>query len=306
MLRRFMMMTVMAVLGLTVSVGPVRAEFIIALTTQNALLTFDSNTPGTVTSPIAITGLQASESILGIDVRPRTGRLVGLGSTSRVYVIDPFTGVATEVRNLAPTALSGTAFGFDFNPVPDALRIISDADQNLRITAGGTGVVNTDTNLIYAAGDPNAAANPNVVGSAYTNNFDGTTTTTLYGIDSNLDILVRQGGVNVPPGTPSPNTGQLFTVGSLGVNTSDLVGFDVSGFSGTAFAALTAPGGASSQFYTLNLSTGAATLAGTVGGGQTIRGIAVATVPEPSSLTLIVISIVGLMGYGWQRRKRTV
>ena len=44
--------------------------------------------------------------------------------------------------------------------------------------------------LAYAAGDPNAGANPNVVGSAYTNNFAGATTTTLYGIDSDLDILV--------------------------------------------------------------------------------------------------------------------
>src|SRR5436309_896480 len=62
------------------------------------------------------------------------------------------------------------------------------------------------------------------------------TTTTLFGIDSNLDVLVRQGSVD---GTPvSPNTGQLFTVGPLGVNTTNLVGFDISGTTGTAYAAL--------------------------------------------------------------------
>ena len=43
------------------------------------------------------------------------------------------------------------------------------------------------------AATANATANPNVVGSAYTNNFAGATTTTLYGIDSNLDALVDDG-----------------------------------------------------------------------------------------------------------------
>jgi hypothetical protein len=87
--------------------------------------------------------------------------------------------------------------------------------------------------------------NPNVVGAAYSNNVPGGVNgqTTLYDIDSALDQLFTQGGVNFPPGTPpvSPNTGTLFDVGPLGVNTSDLVGFDISAFSGTAFASLTTP-----------------------------------------------------------------
>ena len=76
----------------------------------------------------------------------------------------------------------------------------------------------TDPNLAYAAGDSNAGANPNVVGSAYTNSFSGTLTTTLYNIDSALDILVTQN---------PPNNGRLNTVGSLGFNTTNQVGFDI-------------------------------------------------------------------------------
>jgi hypothetical protein len=39
---------------------------------------------------------------------------------------------------------------------------------------------------------------------------------------------------------------------------------------------LTAPGAASSGLYTINLTTGAATLVGTIGGGQAVGGIATA------------------------------
>jgi hypothetical protein len=57
-------------------------------------------------------------------------------------------------------------------------------------------------------------------------------------------------------------------VGALGVNTSDLVGFDISGSTGLAFASLTPPTGAGSSLYTINLATGAATLVGTIDGGS--------------------------------------
>ena len=86
---------------------------------------------------------------------------------------------------------------------------------------------------------PNAARqHQEFVGAAYTNNASGASLTTLYVVDSNLDIVATLGS---PDGTPdcSPNTGQLFTIGPLGFNTSDLAGFDISGLSGTAYAALT-------------------------------------------------------------------
>src|SRR5262249_53991146 len=154
----------------------------------------------------------------------------------------------------------GTSFGVDFNPVPDAIRFVSDAGQNLRLNPNDGTVLGTDTNLTFATGDPNADANPNVVGSAYTNNFLGATTTTLYGIDSTLGILVTQGSVGGAP--TSPNTGQLFTVGSLGVATTNQVGFDIVGPTGLALASLTAPGATTSSLYSINLTTGAATLIG--------------------------------------------
>jgi hypothetical protein len=108
------------------------------------------------------------------------------------------------------------------------------------------------------AGDSGMGLAPRVVGSAYTKNVSGTSVTTLFGIDSNRDVLVRQGGLG---GVPSPNGGLLTTIGSgLGFNTSDLVGFDISGTSGVAFASLTPATGGPSQLFTINLTTGTGSL----------------------------------------------
>lgn len=241
---------------------------IFAVTTTNDLLIFNSATPGTISATRPITGLQSGETIRGIDVRPRTLQLFAVGSTGRLYTINVATGAATFVSTIS-TALNGTEFGVDFNPVPDRLRVTSDADQNLRINVD-TGAATVDGTLAYINTDPNPASNPNIVASAYANNVDGATTTTLYDIDSNLDILVRQ---------DPPNSGTLNTVGSLGVDTSALVGFDIAAGSGTAFASLNVTGASVSRLYTINLTTGAATLVGDIGGTALVRGIAVGNLP---------------------------
>ncbi|HVE49218.1 MAG TPA: DUF4394 domain-containing protein [Casimicrobiaceae bacterium] len=271
-----------------------KAEVLYGLTTANALITFDSATPGAVTAPVAITGLQVGETLVGIDFRPATGGLYGVGNASLLYLINPITGAATQVGATGQFAVNGTAFGFDFNPTVDRIRLTSNNDQNLRLNPDNGALAATDTLLAYAAADPNAAANPNVVGSAYTNNFAGATTTTLYDIDSFLDILVTQ----IPP-----NSGTLNTVGSLGFNTSDLVGFDISGLTGRAFASLTAPSASSSQLFAINLTTGAAVLVGTVGGGVPLRGLAASVrIPEPASLSLIGVALIAFAGMSMRRR----
>src|SRR4029450_13325316 len=166
---------------------------------------------------VATPGPLSAETILGIDRRPATGILYGLGSSSHLYTINTTTGLATFVgaTPFSP-ALSGTAFGFDFNPVPDRIRVVSTDTSNFRLNPNDGTVAGTDTPLGYAAGDSGAGITPRGVGSAYTNNFTGTAVTTLFGIDSNRDVLVMQGG---PNGVPSPNGGVLTTIGAgLGFN----------------------------------------------------------------------------------------
>ena len=267
--------------------GAFPGELIYGVTTSNVLIGFTSVAPGTILSSVTITGLQAGETIVGIDFRPVTRQLYGLGSTSRVYTINLTTGAATLVGSGFTPALTGTAFGFDFNPTVDRIRVTSEANQNLRLNPSTGALTAVDTNLAYAAGDVNSGADPNAVGAAYTNNFVGATTTTLYDIDSNLDILVTQN---------PPNSGTLNTVGPLGFNTSDLVGFDISRVSGTAFASLTAPAASSSQLFTVNLTTGAVTLVGTIGGGVAVRGITIVPTAVPGDLLISEFRLRGPNG----------
>lgn len=225
---------------------------------NNNLVRFGSMNPGVISNRYAIVGMQPGEFILGIDFRPLDQRLYALGSTSRIYVIDTLSGAALQVGpNPFTPLIAGNAFGFDFNPVPDRIRLHSNAGQDLRLHPDTGALAGRDSALAYAAGDVNSGFLPNVAGTAYTNSVANAQNTVLFAIDSNLDVLVT---------LPTPNNGQLFTVGTLGLNTSDLIGFDISGRDGTAYAAffIGDPSGLSG-LYTINLNTGAATLAGLIG-----------------------------------------
>jgi hypothetical protein len=204
---------------LAVLAPPAQAETILGLTSGDQLVTFASRAPGTILSTVNVTGLQSGELLLGIDVRPATGQLYGLCSTNRIYTINPWTGAAAVVGSGPFTpALTGSHFGLDFNPVPDAIRIVSDEEQNLRVNPNTGAVLGTDVNLAYAPGDPNFGGNPMIVAVAYSNNTEGAANTTLYGIDSLYHTLVRQGAVDGGAGgVAGPNGGQLFTIGPLGV-----------------------------------------------------------------------------------------
>lgn len=147
-----------------------------ALTAGNSLVSFNMLTPGTILRTVAITGLAQGETIVGIDFRPRNNQLYAVSSLNRVYTINVTTGATTAVSPSAFTPpITGNAYGVDFNPVPDRIRLVSDAEQNLRLHPDTGAVAATDSNLAYATGDANAAANPNIVGAGYTNNFNGAT-----------------------------------------------------------------------------------------------------------------------------------
>jgi 3D (Asp-Asp-Asp) domain-containing protein len=266
------------------------AALVYGVSQQNILLSWDSSSPGTATAGIPVFGLEPNEHVQGIDFRPATGELYALGSFSRLYKINVNTGAATLVGSGAFTpGLNGNDFGFDFNPVVDRIRVVSETDQNMRLHPDTGTVVGVDTNLAFASGDTNAAFNPNVVDVAYTNNFGGAIATTLYGIDTGRDVLVRIGSVD---GSPiSPNSGQLFTIGSLGVDVAADGGFDIiTDGSNIAYAVLRPVNLSVSHFYSINLTTGLATDLGEVRGGLNIRAMAI--IPTPGSLSLMGVGLL--------------
>lgn len=252
---------------------------IYAVDTSNHLLKFDSATPGTVESNTNITGLAvpATETIRGIDFRPATGELYALGINNpdagndegRIYKLNVTTGVLTEVGNtpFKTDFQDGNDYAFDFNPSVDRIRVTTDRDDNVRVNPNNGTLAGTDTMLT-------GGVNPAVVGLAYDHNFENATDTTLYGIDNNTDSLVIIGGIN---GVPSPNGGAVTVVGSLGVAfTNYKVGFDIESHSGTGYVVLRPTAGGLTSLYTINLTTGAATLVGAVGGNPQLDGMTVA------------------------------
>ena len=245
--------------GLTLAANPSLTAT--ALTGDGRLLVFAPNMPSLPSLDIAVSGLQSGEMLFGLDGRPADGKLYALGSSSTLYTIDRSSAVATALAPLAAASgddnpfvsLDPCDYGVDFNPVADLLRAVSAEGVNLRIVpsarmANAVGDTFTDTFL-----NPGT---PNVVAAGYTNNFAGSTSTTLYVLDTVSDALLTQGGLN---GMPSPNTGTLTQIGYLGVDASGNAGFDiVGGHNGLALAALQV-GSARSALYSVQLATGAAT-----------------------------------------------
>lgn len=228
-----------------------RGPSIVALTGDQRLICLDSNNSSNPENLGRITGLSNDSRIVGIDFRPATRELWGLGNSGGLYVLDLDSGDATFKSQLS-VPLAGTSFGIDFNPTVDRLRIVSDSGQNLRVNVD-TGAVTVDGNLT----NPDPATG--ITGVAYTNNdADANTGTTLYGIDTRLDQLVIQA---------PPNAGSLNATGKLTVDAPSEVGFDIySRRSGgttadvEAFAAWTSDG--RTRLYRINLFTGRATARG--------------------------------------------
>jgi hypothetical protein len=250
--------------------SPVGAQELLAgIGPKNKLVLFTSSDPGSV-EVIKITGLPRGEKLLGIDRRPATGQLYALSNKSRLYTIHADTGAATAIGTGPFTpALTGTRFSFDFNPTVDRIRIMSNTGQNLRVHPDTGVTAATDLVLAYAEGDPGAGSISDVGGAGYTNSVSPTPlTTTLYDIDAARDVLVTQN---------PPNNGTLNTVGPLGLNVTNNIGFDIAGSNGVAYATLQAKlkfGKAKrASLYTIDLTTGAATFVGKIGGPAPLSGL---------------------------------
>ncbi|KYC41668.1 hypothetical protein WA1_16630 [Scytonema hofmannii PCC 7110] len=269
------------------------------------LLRFNSASAGTVT-PASVTGVAAGETLVGIDLRPATGQLYGLGindaaNTSSLYLIDPQTGAATIVGGGAgqiafvdalgnPVDLpsANTGFGFDFNPTVDRIRVVTGTGLNFRLNPI-TGVA-VDGNAELAGINPDGSVNGLPIGSvgisatAYTNSFNGTTTTTQYTLDSTSNSLFIQN----PPNNGTQTVQLPITLNNTPLDFTEASGFDIpsnvkvstsnSAASGRALAALRV--GSDTNLYAIELSTGAATFVSPIGTGATsLAGLTIAEAP---------------------------
>ena len=159
--------------------------------------------------------------------------------------------------------LAGTNIGLDFDPTTGLLHVATELGEHL--------VVNTATGVITSA--PNLAGQG--AGIAYSNNFVGAVSTTLYALQGSTDTLA----------IVNPATGAITTVGAgLGVDTLGTPGFDIAS-NGSAYAALQVTSLTGENLFTINLTTGAATLVGAIGvsSGTDIQGLTAACGPSAVS-----------------------
>lgn len=150
----------------------VQGYAIYAVTLDNRLLLFGSENPGTISRTVNISGLPFLNRIVGIDFRPSNGKLYGIGNDSRVYTIDPGTGVATAVSSarFEPHIASffDIHFGMGFDPVTERIRLIA-AESGMNWSIGpDDGVAVRGKDVRYAVGDPNEGRKPAILGLAYT------------------------------------------------------------------------------------------------------------------------------------------
>jgi hypothetical protein len=248
------------------------------------LLTFDTALPGTIRTSVGITGVDAAQTLVGLDVRPANSALYALGynaaaaagvANSQLYSINATTGVATANSAAFRLELGTGAIGFDFNPTVDRIRVVGANRNNYRLNpifGVASPLAATDGVVAYTAG----TATPTIGAVAYTNSFAGTTTTALYNYDLALNQLNTQATANPPA------DGQLTFVGLSGitVNTAapavDLDIYSTATGTNTAYLVANTGTSANTSLYTVNLTTGQATLVGAIGNGIAARNIALA------------------------------
>jgi hypothetical protein len=266
--------------------GPLRKEHLLALTDRHELIRVNAGQPRRVLSRVPLQGLGNGEKVVGIDFRVARGILYALSDRGRLYTVNPQTGVlaASGSAPLVVPLAGSASFGFDFNPAADRIRIVGDNGLNLRAHPDtGAAVdanpdmpgVQPDGPLAYRAGDPNFGAAPQIVAAGYTYNTQNEKLTTNYAIDRRLGALVMQGSLEGATPVVSPNTGQLATVGALGLGPLADAAFDIADAGGAAFAAVRSAAQPRTRLHQVDLATGKASFIGTLADGGPLRGLAI-------------------------------
>ena len=237
------------------------------LSSDGKLVTFGMGNPDASYVKKDITGL-GTDTLVDLDVRNTDGKLYGVASSGKVFMISTENGAATVDSTIA----NATVVAADFNPAANRLRVIGTNGKNFRHTLTATPVpATTGTTDDGSYTNADSTTNVNLVAAAYTSSFDNSgtgavapgTTTALYTIDGNADTLIMN--------TVGPQFNTLVTVGKLNVDVmAGMTGFDIAGANS---AYLSSVSGTDTSFYTVDLTTGKATMT-TKLGGMKLKSIA--------------------------------
>jgi len=222
--------------------GAANATPAIGLSGDKTLVMIDSET-AQVTGTMEVSGV---DNLLGIDLRPATGQLIGVTAGHEIVEIDPATGEATVISKMDVMLPStdGPVI-VDFNPAANKLRFMT-GTTNHRVDIE-SGKVTVDGSLAFEGSDMHAGEAPNIVAAAYINSYGKPEKTAMYDIDATIVAVIQQ---------TSPNDGTLAAIGKLGIDASDAYAFDVATDADGNNAAWLAAGG---MLHSVSLETGKVT-----------------------------------------------
>jgi hypothetical protein len=270
----------------------------IGLDTAGAnLIRFRLDSPGT-TNSVAVSGLTGGETLVGIDIRPATGQIYGLGihaaaNTGSLYLIDPQGGSATVVGTPGQIAFTNgggapidlpdmlsSGYGVNFSPTADRLRVTCGTGLNFRVNPNTGAPIDGDAVAIGVNTD--AAINGgNVATTAYTNAYAQTLVATQYTLDATANRL----RIQTPPNNGTQTAGVPVTVNGAPLDFATTAGFDITAEGGGTLVSNTpAKGhgwaalmvGGVTSLYQIDLASGIATPRGQIGSGAALAGLTVA------------------------------
>ncbi|MDF0596775.1 DUF4394 domain-containing protein [Psychromarinibacter halotolerans] len=215
MLTKFSTLTAAAAL-MTTATGAFAQDSLMAigLSGDKTLHMIDTST-ATVTASMDVEGV---DNLLGIDLRPATGQLIGVTDTFEIVEIDPATGMATVLSTMDTElpVMDGAPVIVDFNPMADKLRFMS-GTTNHRVDIE-SGAVTVDGSLAFEEADMHAGEAPAIAAAAYINSYGKPESTAMFDIDSTIVAVIQQ---------TSPNDGTLAAIGKLGIDAADAYAFDI-------------------------------------------------------------------------------
>jgi len=113
----------------------VLADDVFVVTDADRVVAVDGDSLSGVIRSARLTGLAPSETILALDVRPADLELYGVTSLHRLARIDTYTGVCQPLSSSPFSPLPDAAVvGFDFDPVLDRARLVTESGQSLEVS----------------------------------------------------------------------------------------------------------------------------------------------------------------------------
>ena len=120
-------LAVLALLVLPASAGAY--EGFVGVTERGSLVRFTSQNVFALSTPKPVTGLVAGERLVALGRGARG--VVGVGSSARLYAVDPATARATAIGPTFAQGLRGSRFSLAVAPKGDRARLLSDVGQDL-------------------------------------------------------------------------------------------------------------------------------------------------------------------------------